>query len=345
MKWERPSGALEGPGPLVRTTVGRDALVESLRAHPPRRILLIIRSFIGDAVMTTGAVHSVIARFPDAHITLETTTRAMGVFDNCPGIHARRVRFDRFEKLTSVMWLRTAPRFDLGIVLDNSKRRAKVARWGGIRRVVGVREADDESWLMASVRWEEGGHDLFDSLRGVLALLDADVDIRPRLYPDDSARGAAARVLATMTGRSTIGLFLDAGREAKRWPVERFLGLAARLERAGIPVVAVAGLGGEALLEPFKARRTPTLEILRHPLALGELIRGFGVYSSRTTADLRIWPMRSGRPRWSSTARRLRRGLPGTAIAIGSCTAASPAISTRGGVPAQQTGGCATGAA
>ncbi len=142
---------------------------------------------------------------------------------------------------------------------------------------MGVRDADDESWLMASVRWEESGHDLFDALRGVLALLDAGVDIRPRLYPDDSARGAAARLLATMTGRSTIGLFLDAGREAKRWPIERFLELAARLERAGIPVVAVAGLGGEALLEPFKARRTPTLEILRHPLALGELIRGFGV--------------------------------------------------------------------
>src|SRR5687767_12889761 len=125
-------------------------------------------SFVGDAVMTTGAVRSVIARFPDAHVTLETTSRSMGVFDNVPGIDARRVRRDRFEKLTSVLWLRTTARFDLAIQLEYSRRRARVARWGGIRRAVGVRETDGESWLMASVRWDANHCDLFDPLRALM---------------------------------------------------------------------------------------------------------------------------------------------------------------------------------
>ena len=259
----------------IHTTDGKERLVESLRARPPRRIFLIAPSFVGDAVMATGAVRSVIDRFPDAHFTLETTRRSMGVFDNFPGIHARRERFERFEKLTSVVWLRTTKRrFDLAILLDNSRRRAKVARWGGIARVVGIREDDDESWLTASVRLEEQGHCNFDPLRGVMALLDADEDISPRLYPDDHARSAASRALVPLAGRRPLGLFVDAGREAKRWPLDRFLDLADRLKRAGVDVLAVAGVGGEALLEPFRARGVQTLDTIARPLALAEFIRG-----------------------------------------------------------------------
>jgi ADP-heptose:LPS heptosyltransferase len=200
----------------------------------------------------------------------------MGVFDNFPGIHARRARSDRFEKLTSVAWLWTTARFDLAI-LDNSRRRAKVARWGGIRRVVGVREKDDETWLTASVRWQESGHDLFDPLRGVLGLLGADPDVRPCLYPGDDARAAATQALASLPSRPAVGLFVDAGREIKCWPIERFVELGERLERAGFGVVAISGVGGHTLVEPVKARGLRTVEALPHPLVLAEFIRGLAV--------------------------------------------------------------------
>ncbi|HYM22501.1 MAG TPA: hypothetical protein VEU08_04820, partial [Vicinamibacterales bacterium] len=258
-------------GRLFATATGMDALRESLRRDPPRRILIVTRTHTGDAVMSTGAVEAIVRRFSGAEIVLETTRRACGVFDNVPGIHARRCRSERFEKLASTVWLRASRPFDLVVLLDDSRRRAKVARWGGARQVVGVREADGEPWLSASVRWDAHGHDLFDSLLGVLALLDAGADIRPRLYIDEAARASADRVLAPLSGARAAGVFVDAAVEQKRWPLDRFVELAARLERSGVPTLATAGIGGHRRLEPFRRAGLRTAEPAERPLALAAL--------------------------------------------------------------------------
>jgi lipopolysaccharide heptosyltransferase II len=269
---------------LLRSAVGADALGESLRTDPPRRILVVVRSHIGDAVMSTGAVNAIGDRFPHARITLETSRRAMPVFDNFPRIDARRIRSNRWEKTTSVWWLRRSRRFDLAIILDDSRRRARIARWGGLHRIVGVREDDVDERFTASVRWSAGGHDLFDSLRAVLVLLGAPVTLQPRIFATDALRSQARRALGPSGDRPLVGLFVDAAWAEKRWPLDRFLDLAARLDRAGFDVVAFSGLGRDDLLQSFRAHRLRTVDTLDHPLALAEAIRGLAALVTNDTS-------------------------------------------------------------
>jgi len=269
-------------GRLLDTTRGAEALAASLQADPPRRVLVIVRGYVGDAVMSTGAVRAVLDRFRDASVTLETSRSAMPVFDNFPGIAARRLRRDRWEKLTSVVWLRRSRRFDLAVILDDSRRRARIARWGGVRRVVGVREDDDDPRFTASVRWSAHGHDLLESLHAVVALVGANGDLRPRIFPDAAARSQGQRALASVK-RPAAGLFVDAARDAKRWPLDRFVELSERLEGAGCATLAIAGLDGDRLLAPLRARGAAVPAPLGHPLALAELIRGLAVLVTNDT--------------------------------------------------------------
>jgi ADP-heptose:LPS heptosyltransferase len=269
---------------LLRTAIGADALAASLRTEPPRRVLLVVRGNVGDAVMSTGAVAAIVERFAGAHVTLETSRHAMPLFDGFPGIDARRIRCDWWEKTTSVLWLRGTPAFDLAVILDDSRRRARMARWGGVRRIVGVREDDEDARFTASVRWNARGHDLFDSLRAVLALVDAPGSIQPRLVVDETVRSRARRVLRPTRNRVPVGLFVDAAREGKRWPIERFVDLAIRLERMGAGVLAFAGVRGSRLLQPMRARGIRTAEDLDHPLVLGEAIRGLAALVTNDTS-------------------------------------------------------------
>jgi ADP-heptose:LPS heptosyltransferase len=158
---------------------------------------------------------------------------------------------------------------------------------------VGVRRTDPDPRFLASVRWNREGHDLFESLRGVLALLGADADLRPRLYPGEDDRRDAARALATIPGGAgargpLVGLFVDAGEDTKRWPLERFIALAGRLIKAGCRVAAFAGLDGDARLAPLRAAGVTTVEPLSRPLALGEFIRGLTALVTNDSAPAHL---------------------------------------------------------
>jgi ADP-heptose:LPS heptosyltransferase len=120
----------------------------------------------------------------------------------------------------------------------------------------------------------------------VLTLLDADLDIRPRLYPDEAARFAAARLIEG-AGTPSVGLFVDAAVELKRWPVERSLELAAKLEHAGLSPVVLAGPESGALLQPFRARglRAHTMP---HPLVFAECIRRLATIVTNDTVTAHL---------------------------------------------------------
>lgn len=284
MTTERPVGH------LPPSAVGFDALRQSLRERPPRRILLMARSHVGDLVMTTGAVASIVSRFPEAHITLETSPGASRVFDHFPGVDERRHFHGLFlGHLASILWLRRS-HFDLAIGLGDQNARVRVAARGGVPRIVGVRTTDPAPRFLASVRWDPDSHDLFDSLRGVLALLGADGDLRPRLYPGDDDRRDAARALADVPpGRGPlVGLFVDAGEEIKRWAPERFVDLAQRLTSAGCRVAAFGGLAGDARLARLHAQGVTTIRPLTRALALGELIRGLTVLVTNDSAPAHL---------------------------------------------------------
>jgi ADP-heptose:LPS heptosyltransferase len=270
-----------------RAATGAEVLSRSLVARPPRRVLVVIRDHVGDAVMSTGAVAAIATRFPAARITLETSRRAAGVFDNFPGLHRLRRRRDDLDEPFAVLF-HVLRRFDLVIVLNDWEDRARVAWWGGSRRIVGVRETGDGRPFSASVLWSPDEHDVYAPLRGVLALLGAGDDLRPRLYPDAAACDAARAALARAGGGRRVGLFVDAARDEKRWPLVRFLELARRLEADGVPTVAFAGLGGAPRLAPFREGGLAVAEELARPLALAEFVRGLAVLVTNDSAPAHI---------------------------------------------------------
>lgn len=258
--------------PQVPSTDDSASLRRSLLERPPRRIVVIARDHLGDLVNTTGALGSIIRRFPDAEVEVEAGERNIDVFRGFPGLARLRTRPLRQGLGGKAKYVRALAkdRFDLAVILDDSNEKVLLASLAGIPRIVGVRKTKHFTRFTASVPYDPNGHDMFDSLKGVLGLLGAEPDVAPKLYPSGADLETATRFLA---GSRPIGIFVGASEERKRWATERFVEVADRLIGEGLDVVILAGPNEAALLEGFSPgiRR---IYGLSGPLALAALIGG-----------------------------------------------------------------------
>jgi len=120
----------------------------------PRRILVRGVNWLGDAVMTTPALHRLRERFPSAQIELLTHVKLADLWLDHPGID-NVITFTEGETVWSVASSircaqvqnqRGAP-FDLALVLPNSPRSALEVRLAGIPQRIGYAKPW-RSWLL-----------------------------------------------------------------------------------------------------------------------------------------------------------------------------------------------------
>lgn len=258
--------------PEVTSTDDSTSLRRSLAERPPHRIAVIARDHLGDLVNTTGALASIIQRFHAAEVEVEAGERNIDVFREFPGVARLRPRPLRQGLGGKAKYVRALAkgRFDLAVILDDSNEKVLLASLAGIPRIVGVRKTKHFDRFTASVPYDPNGHDMFDSLKGVLGLLGAEPDVAPRLYPSE----ADYEVATKLVGNSRpIGIFVGASEERKRWPTERFVEVAEKLFGDGFTVVALAGPGEAELLDGFRpgVRRVSGLA---SPLGLAALVGG-----------------------------------------------------------------------
>ena len=204
----------------------------------PKKILIRSTNWIGDAIMTTPAVRTIRENFPAAEITILAYPWVADIFAASP--HVDRVMLyekkGRHKGLAGMWRLGrelAAQRFDLAILLQNAFSAAVLALLAGIPVRAGYRRDGRDLLLSHGVTIRKSTRERHQVYYYQEMLKDLGLMCGPQelfLALPDSAMAWATNFLADNAGRPVVGLNPGAAYgPAKRWPAERYAGLAKRL--------------------------------------------------------------------------------------------------------------------
>ena len=220
----------------------------------PKKILIRATNWIGDAIMTTPAVRTIRENFPAAEITILAYPWVADIFTACP--HVDRVMLyekkGRHKGLAGMWRLGrelAAQRFDLAILLQNAFSAAVLALIAGIPVRAGYRRDGRGLLLSHGVTIRKSTRERHQVYYYQEMLKDLGLVCSPQelfLALPDSANVWARDFLAA-TGRPVVGLNPGAAYgPAKRWPAERYAGLAKRLAEEQGATLLVFGTTADA---------------------------------------------------------------------------------------------------
>jgi len=232
-----------------------------------RRLLVRAPNWVGDVVHSLPAIVALRARFPLAELTVLTRGEAGTVLRHHPAVdrivsyHAGR-GWGQLRQLRATAGRLREEAYDLGVVLTNSFESALLFWWAGIPRRYGF-DTDGRRWLLTDPQPCTAETRRLHQADYYLALLAGLGVTAPRgwqrLEPTAVEREAATRRLAEAgwrPDRPLIALCPGAGfGSAKRWPLDRFGALAARLARErGTTLVILGGTAERPMGETLAAR-------------------------------------------------------------------------------------------
>ncbi len=222
----------------------------------PKRILVRGVNWLGDAVMTTPAMYRLRERFPEAHITLLTPEKLVGLWEKQSWLN-EVITFGAEDSLWSVAKKLRGQGYDLGLVLPNSTRSALELWLGGVKNRAGY-DGRARSWFLNQVLARPRGlvamrkrtveeihelvagkpdhspqpgfkdHQMHHYLHLVSALGGSPEPLVPKIETTLAEREAVwVKFGLPKDGKPIFGL--NPGAEygpAKRWPVENFIRVA-----------------------------------------------------------------------------------------------------------------------
>ena len=224
--------------------------------NPVRRLLVRVPNWVGDVVHSLPALAALRAHFPQAELTVLVRGEAGTILRHHPAVD-RMVQYHGGRGWGQLRQLRTTAArlrregYDFSVALTNSLESAVLFWWAGIPRRYGY-DTDGRGWLLTDPQPCPAETRRLHQADYYLALLSSlGVTARrswQRLEPTAQERAEARKRLAAAgwsPGRHLVALCPGAGYgSAKRWPVDRYSTLAARMTRERGATVAV--LGGPA---------------------------------------------------------------------------------------------------
>lgn len=282
----RPApAALPGNNPRVSDRPDIEASAPPAR---PRRILIVVPSWVGDAVMATPALRMVRRAFPGAFIGLLVRPgidQVLAGLDVADEVHVERASGVMGPKFVAA---KVRPRrYDSALLLTNSFSTALIARIAGIPRRIGYAR-DLRSMLLTQTleppRTPAGAFapvpavEYYRTIARELVALGAQpiADLAPRLElvatESDlaSARGVMER--AGLADREPVAVLNPGGnRDEKRWPADRFARLGLWLRDTFGVRVLVNGSPGERELCGTIARDAGAISLPEMGITLSAL--------------------------------------------------------------------------
>lgn len=230
--------------------------------------VVIQTSFLGDVILTTPLVAALAERGP---VDVVTTPAAAPLLANHPAVRTvwpydKRRTDGGLGGLWRFAARLRANRYDAAYLAQGSHRSGALAWMAGIRRRVGFDTSAGRFWYTDRVRHRGDRHHAERVWR--LAMGDDAPDpaeLRPRLYPGDGDRAAAARMLEPAGATPVVALAPGSIWGTKRWP--HFPALAAAL--APDFHLVVLGSGADA---PFAAEIASAAGRARVTDATGRLL-------------------------------------------------------------------------
>lgn len=227
------------------------AMREKLAELDPRRVLVVMPTWLGDCVMATPTLAKLRERFASSHLTALIRSGVAPVLNPCPLLDERML-WTRGERMGALARRVRRERFDLAVVLPGSFRSALLMRLAGVPRRLGYRR-DGRGWLLTDhldPPREAGRLVPTPTLRYYLRLagaLGCNTDDAPsmRLWhteeDDQQALSLLAAARIDLRDGPLVVLVPGGNKPAKRWAPERFAKLADHLtQRHGVQV-AVSG--------------------------------------------------------------------------------------------------------
>lgn len=211
---------------------------------------------LGDLLFAMPALESLAAAYPDASITLlgtsahgelligrESPVRTVMTLPAVTGVHGGAPNGDAAERFVARA---RAERFDLAVQLHGGGRYSNpfLTRLRA-RHTIGSRTEDAEP-LERCVPYTYYQHEVLRGLEVVSLAGAPPVTLEPALQPTSAERAAAAH-WRDPAARGIVVVHPGATDPRRRWPVERFGGVAARLARDGYRVIVVGDEGERVL--------------------------------------------------------------------------------------------------
>jgi heptosyltransferase-2 len=254
-----------------------------------KNILIRSTNWLGDALLTTPAVHSIKNNYPDADLTVLARPGVAPVFEANPDIR-RVIRYDRPGRHGGLggRWrlARSLRRegFDGVVHFPHSFESAWISFLAGIPVRIGY-ATEGRGWLLTHRRPLPGDFTERHQVRtfaALLTLLGIEADPEPRRDPlrltvgEEGEREATARLASLGITKSERLVGLAPGAmygTAKCWPLASFRDLAARLRREWQARVLFLGTAGDALALGGKEGLDPEAGIdLMGRTSLGEAL-------------------------------------------------------------------------
>ena len=260
-------------------------MTTSTQQNPVQRLLIVMPSPLGDAVMAMPTVRALRHLYGQACITALVRDSTRPVLESCPWvdrvvtIRTRRRGLLDGQRTRPVVLARrlAAGRFDMAVLLPNSFRTALLARMAGIPRRVGY-DRDGRGFLLTDrllPRRDRGGfipvptRDYYLGIARYLGAIDPDPTLELFTRPDHDARAdqiltdagfepSGAKRLVLVSPGANYG-------DAKMWHSDRFAAVAQRCVHEFGLVVAVTGAPSERQIldRVLAATRAPILDLLR----------------------------------------------------------------------------------
>lgn len=236
--------------------MGRSARGRGLPSAP--NVLAVETGLIGELLVVTPALRALRKAYPEARVTALVSPGSAPVLVGNPAVNrmlpiAKERRAGAVGLFGLAAWFRSQ-HFDAALVFHTSFRSALTSALARVPVRAGLSSEGRGFLLTHKARRDRGAYEVDEHLK-VLGLLGVPGDGRAlelRLLAEE--REEAARVLGDGTeGRRLVGLHPGAGREIRRWPVERFAELGARLRESGAEPVFAFGPREDALAEAVHA--------------------------------------------------------------------------------------------
>ncbi len=257
--------------------------------QPKQLRLLVVRlSAMGDILHALPAVTALREAYPEWHIgwAVEPQWKPLLAAEGASGRGPAMPLVDRVHVVPARQWARSplSPKtltevrrvrrelrdeqYDVCVDLQGALRSAVIAKWARAKRLIGEdapRERVARYFFSERVR-TSGVHVIEQAMEVMNSVAEERLPACRALLPRDAEADRGASALAA----PFVLLIPGAGWGAKRWPAERYAGLATRLHDAGYAVVVNAGPGEESLAGEVAALSNGAATVLRS--SISELI-------------------------------------------------------------------------
>lgn len=277
------SSSQRSPGALPSATTRQKFNVSRLAQGEKMRIFVKGLNWVGDAVMSTPAIHLLRETFPEASITLMVRPWVAAVYEHNPDIDDLWVIDDSASSMAfmkAVKMVRKG-RFHIGVALPNSTRSGLLLKMGGVRVRIGFKRGGRWMLLNKSVTLDPElleDHQVYYYLGMLEPLCGKPVgQARQVLVPGDIEREEVRRLLAQEgldLGRPRVGIAPGSiNSNAKRWPAERFAALIDLMnEKTGVDILLLGSAREQDVLDRVASLCKTKVYNMGGKVSLGQLI-------------------------------------------------------------------------